>query len=139
MRFDPAHFLFVRPDTIEICAVRPGEKITRLEEMHMGIDITRKDEFSVTLNPAGTYRDPALLAAGDALDFVTINYENGVLNNLAVRRVDYGTADQGNFLSERAGRKGRSDEESSNWIHKGRVSCADSLRTIRSASRSSGA
>src|SRR4030095_3245311 len=122
MRFDPAHFLFVRPHTVEICPVRPGEKITRLEEMHMGIDITRKDEFSVTLDPAGTHRDTALLATGDALDFVAINYENGVLNNLAVRGVNHGTADQGNFLSERTGRERRADKESSNSIHKPRVS-----------------
>src|SRR5437773_8622528 len=122
MRFDPAHFVFVGPNTIEICAVRPSEKITRLEKMHVGIDITRKDEFSVTLDPAGTHRDTAFFAAGDALDFVAINYENGVLNNLAVRRVNHGTADQGNFLSERTGRENRSDEESSNWIHRGRVS-----------------
>src|SRR6266568_6654779 len=122
MRFDPAHFVSVGPDTIEICAVRPGEKITRLEEMHMRIDITRKDEFSIALDPAGTHRDTALLAAGDALDFVAINYENGVLDNLAVRRVNHGAADQGNFLSERTGREGRADKESSNSIHKPRVS-----------------
>src|SRR5436190_17945037 len=122
MRFDPAHFVFVGPNTIEICAVRPGEKITRLEEMNVGIDITRKEEFSVTLDPAGTHRDTAFFAAGDALDFVAINYENGVLNNLAVCRVNYGAPDQGNFLSERAGCQRRSDEESSNSIHKPRVS-----------------
>src|SRR5438128_5393139 len=138
MRFDPAHFVFVRPNTIEICAVRPGEKITRLEEMHVGIDITRKDEFSVTLDPAGTHRDTAFFAAGDALDFVAINYDNRVLNNLAVGRINCGTADEGNFLSKHAGRKRRSYDESSNSIHKGRVSRADSVRTSRSASRSSG-
>src|SRR6266487_6047850 len=122
MRFDPAHFLFVRPHTIEICAVRPGEKITRLEEMHMSIDITRKDEFSVALDPAGTDWDTAFFAAGDAFYFAAINYDNGVLDNLAVRRVNYGAADQRDFLSERAGRKRGSDKESSNSIHKGRVS-----------------
>src|SRR5207248_9190681 len=105
MRFDPAHFVFVRPNTIEICAVRPGEKITRLGEMHVGIDITRKDEFSVTLDPAGTHRDTAFFAAGDALDFVAINYENCVLNNLAGRRVNHSTAYPGTCPSERAGRE----------------------------------
>src|SRR5437763_16555006 len=99
--------------------------------MHMRIDITRKDEFSIALDPAGTDRDTAFLAAGDALDFVAINYDNGVLNHLAVRRINYGTADQGNFLSKRAGRKRRSDEESSNSIHRCRVSLADSVWTLR--------
>jgi len=33
-------------------------------------------------------------------------YRELILNNLAVRRVNRGAADQGNFLSERAGRKG---------------------------------
>src|SRR6266576_286360 len=139
MRFDPAHFVFVRPYAIEIGAVRPGEKITRLEEMHMSIDVAGQNEFPVALDPAGTDRDTAFFAAGDALDFVAINYDNRVLNNLAVRRINCGTADEGNFLSKRAGRKRRSYEESSNSIHKGRVSRADSARTIRSASRSSGA
>src|SRR2546421_10132217 len=122
MRFDPAHFVFVRPHAIEIGAVRPGEKITRLEEMHMSIDVAGQNEFSVTLDPAGTHRDTAFFAAGDALDFVAINYENGVLNNLAVRRVNHGTADQGNFLSERTGRERRADKKSSNSIHKPRLS-----------------
>src|SRR6266566_1623574 len=122
MRFDPAHFVFVRPHTIKIGAVRPGEKITRLEEMHMSIDVARQDEFPVALDPAGTDRDTAFFAAGDALDFVAINYDNGVLNHLAVRRVNYGAPDQGNFLSGRAGCQRRSDEESSNSIHKPRVS-----------------
>src|SRR5437773_10890806 len=101
MRFDPAHFIFIRPDTIKICAVRPGEKITRLEEMHVGIDITRKDEFSVTLDPAGTHRDTALFAAGDALDFVAINYKHRLSDDLAVRRLNYGGANHGNYLIER--------------------------------------
>src|SRR5438046_8472316 len=122
MRFDPAHFIFVRPHAIEIGAVRSGEKITRLEEMHMSIDEARQDEFPVALDPTGTDRDTAFFAAGDALDFVAINYDNGVLNHLAVRRINSGTSDQGNFLSKRAGRKCRPDEESSNSIHKGRVS-----------------
>src|SRR5207248_7670387 len=122
MRFDPAYFVFIRPDTIEIRAVRPGEKITRLEEMHMRIDVARQNEFAVALDPAGADWDTAFLAAGDALDFVTVNYDNGVLNNLAVRRVNRGAADQGNFLSERAGRKRCAYEESSNSIHKGIVS-----------------
>src|SRR6478736_4722877 len=122
MRFDPAHYVFVRPHVIEISAVRSGEKITRLEEMHMSIDVARQNEFPVALDPLGTDWDTAFFAAGDALDFVAINYDNSVLNNLAVRRINCGTADQGNFLSKRAGRKRRSDEESSNSIHKGRVS-----------------
>src|SRR2546430_9137460 len=109
MRFDPAHFVFIRPHASEIGAVRPGEKITRLEEMHMSIDVARQNEFPVALDPAGTDWDTAFFAAGNALNFVAINDENGVLNNLAVRRVNYGTADQGNFLSKRAGRKRRSD------------------------------
>src|SRR6266481_6430443 len=116
MRFDPAHFFFVWPHAIEIHAVRPGKKITRLEEMHMSIDVARQNEFPVALDPAGTDRDTAFFAAGDAFDFVAINYDNSVLNNIAARRVNYGTADQGNFLSKRAGRKRRSDEESSNSI-----------------------
>ena len=90
--------------------------------MHMSIDVARQNEFPVALDPAGTDRDTAFFAAGNALNFVAINYDNGVLNHLAVRRVNYGTADQGNFLSKRAGRKRRSDEESSNSIHRGRVS-----------------
>src|SRR6266403_145911 len=122
MRFDPAHFVFVRPHGIEICAVRPGEKVTRLEEMHMSIDVARQNEFPVALDPAGTDRDTAFFAAGNALNFVAINYDNRVLNNLVVRRVNYGTADQGNFLSKCAGCKRGSDEERSNSIHKGRVS-----------------
>src|SRR6266436_3781390 len=116
MRFDPAHFVFVRPHAVEIGAIRSGEKITRLEEMHMSIDVARQDEFPVALDPAGTDWDTAFFAAGDALDFVAINYDNGVLNHLAVRRVNHGTADQGNFLSERAGCQRRSDEESSTSI-----------------------
>src|SRR5882724_9797108 len=84
--------------------------------MHMSIDVARQDEFPVALDPAGTDRDTAFFAAGDALDFVAINYDNGVLNHLAVRRINCGTADQGNFLSKRAGRKRRSDEESNNSI-----------------------
>src|ERR1700730_16922448 len=107
--------------------------------MHMGIDITRKDEFPGAIDPLRADWDTAFFAARNALDFVAVDYENGVLNNLAVRRVNYGAADQGNFLSQRAGGKRRSDEESSNLIHKGRVSRADSVRTIRSASRPSGA
>src|SRR6266480_6720906 len=122
MRFDPAYFVFIRPNTIEIRAVRPGEKITRLEEMHMRVDVARQNEFAVTLDPAGADWDTAFFAAGDALDFVAINYDNGVLNNLAVRRVNHGTADQGNFLSERTGRQRRADKESSNSIHKPRLS-----------------
>src|SRR5207248_11479379 len=100
MRFDPAHFIFVRPQAIEIGGVRPGEKITSLEEMHMSIDVARQDEFPVALAPAGTDRDTAFFAAGDALDFVAINYDNGVLSHLAVRRINCGTTDQGNFLSK---------------------------------------
>src|SRR5438132_12187565 len=122
MRFDPAYFVFIRPDAVEICAVRPGEKITRLEEMHMGIDVTRQDEFAVALDPAGADWNTAFLAAGDALDFVALTYDNSVLNNLGVRRVNRGAADQGNFLSERSGRKRRSYEESRNATHKGSVS-----------------
>src|SRR5438552_7336366 len=122
MRFDPAHFVFVRPHAIEIGAVRPGEKITRLEEMHMSIDVAGQNEFPVALDPAGTDRDTAFFAAGDALDFVAINYDNRVLNNLAVRRINRGTTDQGNFLSKRAGRKRRSDAERRNSFSKGRVS-----------------
>src|SRR5947209_7223804 len=139
MRFDPAHFVFIRPHAIEIGAVRPGEKITRLEEMHMSIDVARQNEFPVALDPTGTDRDTAFSAAGDALDFVAINYDDRILNNLAVRRINCGTSDQGNFLSKGAGRKGGFYKESSNSIHKGKVSRADSVRTIRSASRSSGA
>src|SRR5947209_20258727 len=112
MRFDPAHFLFVRPHAIEIGAVRPGEKITRLEEMHMSIDVARQNEFAVALDPTGTDRDTAFSAAGDALDFVAINYDDRTLNNLAVRRINCGTSDQGNFLSKRAGREGDYDKES---------------------------
>src|SRR5438046_4495330 len=130
MVFDPGSLVFVGPHTIEIYAVGPGEKIARLKEMHMGIDITRKDEFPVALDPAGPDRDTAFLATGDALDFVAINYDHCVLNNLAVRRVNKSTADEGNFLRERAGGKRRSNEESSNSVHKGRVSCADWGRTI---------
>src|SRR6266550_5815291 len=122
MRFDPAYFVFVRPHTVEICAVWPGKKITRLKKMHMGIDVARQNEFAVALDPAGADWDTAFLSAGGALDFVAINYDNGVLNNLAVRRINCGTADQGNFLSKRVGRKRRTYEESSNSIHKGRVS-----------------
>src|SRR4029077_9771322 len=122
MRFNPAHLIFVRAHAIKIRAVRAGEKITRLEEMHMSIDVARQDEFPVALDPAGTDRDTAFFAARDALDFVSVNYDNGVLNHLAVRRINCGTADQGNFLSKRAGRKRRSDEESSNSIHKVSVS-----------------
>ena len=90
--------------------------------MHVRVDVSGQDKFAFAIDPAGTDRDTAFFAAGDALDFVAINYDNGVLNNLAVRRINCGTADQGNFLSKRAGRKRRSDEESSNSIHKGRVS-----------------
>src|SRR5437763_16905525 len=122
MGLDPCYFVFVGPHTIEIYAVGPGEKIARLKEMHMGIDITRKDEFPVALDPAGPDRDTAFLATGDALDFVAINYDHRVLNNLAVRRVNKSTADQGNFLSKRAGRKRGCDEESSDSIHKGCIS-----------------
>src|SRR5947199_9013359 len=114
MRFDPAHFVFVRPHAIEIGAVRSGEKITRLEEMHMSIDVARQAEFPVALDPAGTDRDTAFFAAGDALDFAAINYDNGVLNHLALRRINRGTTDQGNSLNKRDGRKRRSDEEHSN-------------------------
>src|SRR5207248_11525656 len=106
MRFDPAYFVFIRPDTIEIRAVRPGEKITRLEEMHMRIDVARQNEFAVALDPAGADWDTAFLAAGDALDFLPSNYNNGVLNYLAVRRVNQRAAEQGNFLRGPAGRKG---------------------------------
>src|SRR5437899_12748443 len=125
MRFDPAHFFLLWPHAIEIGAVRQGKKITRLEEMHMSIDVARQNEFPVALDPAGTDWDAAFFAAGNALNFVAINYHNGVLNHLAVRRVNYGTADQGNFLSKRAGRTRRSDEETSTWMHNVRVSWAD--------------
>src|SRR5437660_333532 len=122
MRFDPAHFVFVRPHTIEICPVRAGEKITRLEEVHMSIDITGKDEFAGAIDPLRTDRDTAFFAVGNALDLLAVDYDNGVLNDLAVCRVNHSAADQENFLSERVGGKRRSDEESSNSIHKGRVS-----------------
>src|SRR5207237_8513920 len=104
MRFDPAHFVLVRPHAIEIGAVRPGEKITRLEEMHVSIDVARQNEFPVALDPTGTDRDTAFFTAGDALDFVAINYDYGVLNHLVVRWINYGTADKENFLSKRVGR-----------------------------------
>src|SRR5437868_11176372 len=119
MRFDPAHFVFIRPHAIEIGAVRPGEKITRLEEMHMSIDVARQNEFPVALDPAGTDWDTAFLAAGDALDFVAINDENGVLNNLAVPGVNTVTADREIFRASAVGRSGRSMEEARDRIIKG--------------------
>src|SRR5207244_2756787 len=107
--------------------------------MDVGIDVAGKNEFFVAFDPSRTDRDTAFFATGNALDLVAVDDDNSVLNNLAVRRINYGASDQRNFLSERAGRKGRRYEESSNSFHNGRVSRADSVRTIRLASRSSGA
>src|SRR6059058_4907675 len=99
MRFDPARFVFVRPHTIEICPVRAGEKITRLEEVHMSIDVTRKDEFPGAIDPLRTDRHSGFFAAGNALDLLAVDYENDVLDDLAVCGVNHRTADQGNLLS----------------------------------------
>ena len=78
--------------------------------MHVSIDVARQNEFSVALDPAGTDRDAAFFAAGDAVDFVAINDNNGVFFLPSAGLIT--SADQRNFLSERAGvAKRRSDEE----------------------------
>src|SRR5438270_115867 len=79
----------------------------------------------------------AFPAASNALDLVAIDYENCILGDFAVCGINHSAADERNFLSERATRQNQFKQKKSDSIHKPRVSPADSVRTIRSASRSS--
>ena len=92
MRFDPCDFIGIRPDLAEISSVGAREQIARLKEVDMSVDITGQDEFAGAIDPAGPDGNTGFFAASDTFDFVTVNDEDSVFDNPAVRGVDDGSA-----------------------------------------------
>ena len=104
MRFDPCDLVLVRLHIVEIHPIRPCEQIARLEKVHMRVDVAGKNKFLFAFHPFRSNRDTALLAAGNALNLVAVDHNNGVFDRFAIRGVNYGAADERRFLSEGATR-----------------------------------
>ena len=47
----------------------------------MRVDVAGQNKFPVAFDPSRTDRDTALFAAGNALNLVAINYDNGVFES----------------------------------------------------------
>ena len=103
MRLDPRHFVFVGADTVQICAVRSREKIARLKEVNVCVDVTRQNEFAYATDLFSKCRR-VLLTHRYALDLIAIDHYGRVRHHLAIGRVDHGCANERNFLGVRRDR-----------------------------------
>src|SRR5438552_1835305 len=112
MRFDPCDLILVRPHAVEIGPIWSCEQIARLEKVHMRVDVAGKNKFLVAFNPLRSDRHAARFAAGNALNFVAVNHNNGVFDRFAIRRIDCGAADERDFLSKGRSRLKTSDKQS---------------------------
>ena len=109
MRFNPRDLILVRPHVVEIRSIRACKQVARLEKVHMRVDVAGQNKFLVAFDPFRSNRDTALLAAGNALNLVAVDHNNGVFDRFAIRRVNNRPASERNFLSEGATRQSRAD------------------------------
>ena len=116
MRLDPRDFVFVRPNTVEIGAVRPREQIGRLKEVNVGVDVTRQNEFA-DASDLFPERRRILFAHRDAFDLVAVDHDGGVRHHLAVGRINDGRANQRNFFGAKRDRADHDQNENNKLFH----------------------
>ena len=139
MRFDPCDLVGIRPDFREISGVGAGEQIARLEEVNVGVDITGQDEFARAIDDACAIWSFRLVASSNGDNALAIDRHAGIRDNLGIAGIDDRSIDQRDLFGARTERNKRRDCKDDKFFHKASLSPAESERTIRSASPSSGA
>ena len=92
MIFNPRDLILVGTDAGEIDHVRPREEAARLEEMHMGIDVTGEKKFPRAINHARAGGQFFFLTRRDTGDGVALDHDDGARDDFPVARIDDGAA-----------------------------------------------
>ena len=83
MGTNPFRFLFVGADAVEIEAVRPSVEVAGLEEVDVGVDVTRQDELSFRVDHRVAFLRNLGAVLDDRGDSVAPDDDGGVRNYLS--------------------------------------------------------
>jgi hypothetical protein len=87
MRFDPAKFFLVWANLRQINHIGPGKEIARLKEVHMGVDVTGKNEFALAINLSRIRRNLNVVRCSDGGNAIAVQEDGRGANRFFIPRI----------------------------------------------------